>query len=330
MTTRNPVKISEGINKDIDKLPKISREGIPIIAIHGNHERRVRGLMNPVEALEKAGFLVYLHCSGVVLQKGEEKVCIQGVSGVPEQYFSSVMEQWNPEPVPGCINIFMLHQILSPFLNFPKTVDMKRLPLGFDLYVCGDLHDTKRLSYGSAPLLVPGSMIPTQLNRESVAPKGFWKADISKTGNRAEMKANFVVFENQRKVYHIEKELESSEDVENEIKKILQEDHKKKPLIRIKTEDKPFLKEIQARFEDQAIVSFRKEKEEEVLPSRSPEEQRLSVQELGRKILKKNLQGFGLDPKLFEYVFELLLDKKPEKVMELLEKEQSTQPQPRA
>jgi len=321
MTTKKSAKITAGLGKNIETLPQTAREGIPIIAIHGNHERRVKGLMNPVEALEKAGFLIHLHCNGIVIQKGEEKVCIQGISGIPEQYFSSVMEQWNPKPMPGCVNIFLLHQILSPFVNFPKTVDINTIPPGFDLYVCGDLHDTKKLTYSNAPLLISGSLIPTQLNKESVIPKGFWKVDIQKIGGKPEIRTDFIEFENQRRVYYIEKDFESSEEIENEIKHILQESHKKKPLIRIKTGDKPFLNEMQTKFEDQAIISFKKEADEEVLPARSPEEQRLSVQELGKKILKQNLKDSGLDPKLFEDIFELLLNKKPEKAMELLDKE---------
>ena len=89
------------------------------------------------------------------------------------------------------------------------------------------------------------------------------------------------------------------------------------------------MNEISRKFSEGAIVSFMKESEEISLPARGPEEQRLSVQGLGKKILKKNLEEYNLDPKFFENMFELLLEKKTEKAMELLEK-QFTQSPPRA
>src|SRR3989338_5533085 len=58
------------------ELPALARMGIPVIAVAGNHERRAKGLVNPVEALERAGLLVHLHGQAATIQKGEEKVVI--------------------------------------------------------------------------------------------------------------------------------------------------------------------------------------------------------------------------------------------------------------
>ncbi|NIQ17993.1 MAG: hypothetical protein GTN43_04250, partial [Candidatus Aenigmarchaeota archaeon] len=82
LLVKNDVKLVKGIEKDISKISEIALMGIPIVAIHGTHERRTKGLLNPVEALEKAGFLIYLHCNGVIFKKGSERVAVHGMSGV--------------------------------------------------------------------------------------------------------------------------------------------------------------------------------------------------------------------------------------------------------
>ena len=55
-------KVVEGVGgKSLSDFSPLNTSGVPIIAIHGTHERRSKGLMNPVEGLEKAGFVIYLH-----------------------------------------------------------------------------------------------------------------------------------------------------------------------------------------------------------------------------------------------------------------------------
>jgi len=323
MGADNSVRISKGIDKKTEDIPLIKSEGIPVIAIHGTHERRVKGLLNPVEALERAGFLVYLHCNGVVLEKGsgdrKERVCIQGMSGVPDQFSAGILEQWNSRPLEGCFNIFMLHQSMSPFMYAPHLLPVENLPGRFDLYICGHMHDPKKSVYKESPFIIPGSPITTQITKESVNPRGFWTFD---TESR---KAEFRTIENQRKVYYMVFDTGDvgKEDIDRELRTILEADHKKKPLIRIKltgNKDIP-LDEIKSRFGDKAIISFRKETEEEKIQARTPEEHKLSVQELGKKLLEENLREAKLDPKTFEHVFELLQENKMDEVMELLSKE---------
>ena len=58
--------------------------------------------------------------------------------------------------------------------------------------------------------------------------------------------------------------------------------------------------------------------EKEKFEVKTLEEHRLSVQELGRKLLIENLKEMKLDPKLFENVFELLSEDKIDKALKLL------------
>lgn len=309
-------RVSEGIGKDLSEFSPLNLSGVPIVAIHGTHERRSKGLMNPVEGLEKAGFVIYLHCNGVVLEKNRERVCVQGLSGVPDQYAESVLSEWNPQPMKGCFNIFMLHQSVAPFLYSDKLVDLDSLPKGFDLYVAGHMHDPQTSVHSSAPLLIPGSTIQTQLNKESVQSRGFWILD---TETRS---LDFRELASQRKVYYRAFENPGPGEMENEIESILEDTHhEKKPIIRIRLTGKETdTSAIQSRFQELAIISFRKDFDEEALPAKTLEEHRLSVQELGRKILRENLEAAGLDPERFESIFELLLEKRTEQAQELLYK----------
>ncbi len=308
-------KITAGIGKDLSDFTPLNNSGVPIIAIHGTHERRTKGLMNPVEGMEKAGFVIYLHGNGVVLQKRKERVCVQGLSGVPDQYAEAALEQWNPRPVEGCFNIFMLHQSVSPFLYADSMIEKENLPKGFDLYIAGHMHEPQQSVHSGSPLLIPGSTIQTQLTKESVQSRGFWILDTESK------ELDFRELLGQRKVYYRAFENPAPQEIETEIEKILEESHEKKPMIRIRLTGKEIsLLDMQEKYKDQAILSFKKDFEEEAIPIRSLEEHALSVQELGKRILAQNLRAVGLDPERFESIFELLLEKKTEDVQELLYK----------
>jgi DNA repair exonuclease SbcCD nuclease subunit len=308
-------KITEGIGKDLSEFSPLNTSGVPIIAIHGTHERRTKGLINPVEGLEKAGFVIYLHGNGVILQKNREKVAVQGFSGIPDQYAEAALGDWNPRPIQGIFNIFMLHQSVAPFLYADKTIDVENLPRGFDLYVAGHMHESKTSSHSGSPFLIPGSTIQTQLTKESPQARGFWILDTETS------ELEFRPLEGQRKVYYRAFENASPEEIEIEIEKILEESHEKKPVIRIHLTGKEIpLSDLQDKFHESALLSFKKDFEDSEIPVKTLEEHRLSVQELGKRLLRENLQTAGLDPERFESIFELLLERKNEQAQNLLYK----------
>jgi len=334
--SKSAVELVEVINKNRDEISPKSLLGTPVIAIYGTHERRVKGLMNPVQALEKAGFLICLHCNGIIFEKKKvlhtdigvpqgskgEKVCVQGMSGVPDQYTESVLKEWNPKPIPGCTNILMIHQSVKEFMHerVPHTISLEYLPKGFDLYILGHIHRPEKSSYDNSPVIIPGSLVPTQLTKESTKSKGFW---FFETESR-ELK--FIPLQTQRTIYFIEKE--NIEEIKKELEKLLSGKFAKKPIIRItgrisnETE-----KDIRNRFGDRAIISFKKEHSaEEETPRKTLEEHKLSVQELGKKLLEQNIKEFKLDPKIFEQVFELLLEGKQDDALDILSKEFKTSP----
>lgn len=305
------MRIPEGMEKDTKKL-KLVNPRRPIIAIHGTHERRARGLLNPVQALERAGFLVYLHCNGIILEKGGEKICVQGMSGVPDQYSERVLQEWNPRPREGCYNTLMIHQNLRGFMHekVPNQMDPEKLNRGFDLYVCGHIHSGGESELGGSKLVIPGGMVTTQI-REGEKPLGFFKMDTSSG------KAGFVELESQRNIYFLD--AGSREEGERGVREILEKRHDRKPIIRVDIKGDFPLGGLKERFGDRAILNFRKESGAvEGGGAVGMEEQRLSVRDLGKKLLRENLERQGLEPDLFEQVFELLLEKRQEKALELL------------
>jgi DNA repair exonuclease SbcCD nuclease subunit len=335
LLTQNGMKLIQGIGKDVSSVSEIALMGVPIVAIHGTHERRTRGLLNPVEALEKAGFLIYLHCNGVIFEKDGERIAIQGLSGVPDQYADSVLSNWKPSPEHGCFNVFVLHQSVTEFLYADHTLDLNKLPKGFDLYVDGHIHEARAAEYDGKPFVLTGSLIPTQIKDESEKPKGFWIAetsvrDLAGESPKAESvfdrngtRLYWIPLERQRKVYARAFENPDASAVEKEIGKILVEKHDKKPIIRIDLRGKfsdSLAGEIEMKLGGKAILSLKKAAEKGELPRRTPEEHKLSVEEMGRKIMLENLAKAGLDPKVFEDLLELLAEGKTDEAIEALTK----------
>ncbi len=293
------------------------KKGIPVIAIHGTHERRVKGLLNPVQALERAGFLVYLHCNHVILQKGEERVAVHGMSTVPDQYGEAVLKEWNPKPFDGCFNIFVTHQSIAPFLYAPYLIPLESLPRGFDLYINGHIHGSKKTEYASAPFIIPGSLVPTQITKD-LTKHSFCKIEIERKNIKS---IDFIELESQRKIYYKEfEEKDGLKEVENYIQEICRQEHKLKPIVKIFLTNKSIpIRELINKFQDKVILYYKKEVEEKEMEIKGIEERVESVQELSKKLLRENLQSQKLDNKKFETIFELLADGKREKVIELLE-----------
>jgi len=317
LTSENGSRITGVVDRKPEGLTPIHHQGIPVIMIHGTHERRVKGLMNPVQALEKTGFGIHLHCNGIIVEKDGERVCIQGMSGVPDQFTESVLSNWKPSPVKGCYNVFMIHQSLSPFMYSPHAIKVEKIPKGFDLYISGHIHESQEAEYSGKPFIIPGSLTRTQMNKESEKPLGFFVID---TVNGVE----FRELENQRGFYFIDIKEEDSGEIERKIEEIASREYKEKPIVRIRVKgekrDLP-IKELEERFSEKIILSFRTVFDEKKIEGVGIEEHRLSVNDLGRKLLGENLQKGGLDPGMFERIFELLLHKKSDSALDVLRRE---------
>ncbi|MDD5317267.1 MAG: DNA repair exonuclease [Candidatus ainarchaeum sp.] len=148
---------------------------LPVVAIPGTHEARHKSLVNPVQVLEKSGFLVNAQSACVSIECGSEKLAVCGMGGVPESHARAAVEALSPQPVAGAFNVFMFHQSLQELLPVKDDhLSVDDLPRGFDLYVCGHMHRRVAERFGEKMLVIPGSTVITQLRRDDGEGKGFY------------------------------------------------------------------------------------------------------------------------------------------------------------
>lgn len=310
---RNSVRLVRAIDKDMKEISPVSLRGVPVVALHGNHERRTKGLTNPVEALEAAGLLIHLHHNSLVFEEGGRLVAIHGMSNVPEQYASKVLKMWNPKPVEDAFNILALHQSIGQYVfsgEEAPTLDVSDLPPGFDLYLCGHIHYRNEASAHGKPLIFPGSTERTQLIKvEAEVPKGFYLLEIDEG-----LGLEFIELKTQRDFHYVEmrfdgatiSEIDSA--VRAKLNELLQRPRKnpsKLPMVRVRLMG-TLAKEasrsefddrlISEDFADRAIVVIGKadlqapEIGEKVQMLRELREQRLSMDETAMRLLEDSLR----------------------------------------
>jgi len=167
----------ETLNQAVEILKEVK---IPVYAIHGNHERRSKEMINPVQLLSKMGLLNYLHGDSAVFEKNNEKLQVFGLGNIPEDYARTAlkksMENFKQE---DAFRILVLHQTITDFVpggdEELKVDDLEPLP--FDLIVNGHIHKTMVKMGGK--LLIPGSMVLTQLKEDETSQKGYFLYDTS-------------------------------------------------------------------------------------------------------------------------------------------------------
>lgn len=236
---RGRMRLVEVIGKEEKEISPLSLQGIPVVALHGNHESRTEGLKNPVEVLEAAGMLIHLHRESVVFEGPEGRVAVHGMSHVPEKYSRSFLQTWDPRPVEGAFNVLMLHQSLGHYVFSAEEtpgLQPEDLPRGFDLYLCGHVHYRAESAVWGRPLLFPGSTERTQLLPvEASNRKGFYL--VGKEGYR------FVELESPRDFLYEEVDAEGMEvsSLERRLRERVEallsgqrRNREKLPLIRLK------------------------------------------------------------------------------------------------
>jgi len=169
----------------------------PVYAIHGNHERRSRGALNPVELLAKAGLLTHLHMDSALFEKDGEKIFLAGVGNVPDDLVPKALEKLKEKVTPpeNTFSILLLHQSFKEYVygeNLSSINDLE--PLNYSLYLNGHIHAQKEGLGGK--LLIPGSTILTQLTKEETKPKGYLLYDTkTKTHEFVQIPSKRFIFE---------------------------------------------------------------------------------------------------------------------------------------
>ncbi|HLC79303.1 MAG TPA: DNA repair exonuclease [archaeon] len=307
------------IEKDVTTL------GIPIIAIHGNHEFIAKDVKTALDVLSISGLLVYLHAARVVVKKGDEVAYVYGLGAVPEKKALDVMQHWAPVSEKGHSNVMLVHQAFKEFMalddEMVATLSLDDLPKGFDLIVDGHLHWQNVQQLGSGKFILPGSTIATSIKKlESQKPKGVFFFDT------VTKELTFEKFPRQRSMFY-HKVVFDGADCDYVLKKcreLIEEDlkgkHELKPLIRLNlkgslkkglSSSDVDLKPLDE-FSSRAIISLSKSFADvsfraKISELREIQKTRLSLASMGFEILEKNLQetDFG-DKEFAKSLFDLL------------------------
>jgi len=218
--------------KDFSTFPNL-----PVVAIPATHERKAFGEEDIVEALQIANFLINANNKWIKISKGNEKVSILGLGGMDDSEFKNFLEKEREKIEEEAkskegFKIFLFHQSLKELMPFVNDfASLNELPKGFDLYVCGHIHNKIEARVHTKMFLIPGSTVLTQQKKEEQGKKGFLIFDTKNYSYE------FVEI-NSRPFFYIELNFESAtpSEVIEKVKQKIEEIEKKveKPIIKIK------------------------------------------------------------------------------------------------
>ena len=282
---------------EANKALGIYGEGIPVVGIHGTHERRPRAYTNPIELMAKTGHMHHLDNNHIVFEKDGEKVAVHGMSGVPERYAPKVLEKFNPQPVEDAFNILVIHQSVEGFVFTPDDRDYLKLedfPEGFDLIINGHIHwyNIERFP-GEKPFVLPGSTVTTQMRKiEAEKGKGILRLDTENEN------LEFVKLDNPRDVHYIEVEVSGqdwSEVKTQAVEKLKQVASNDKPLVNLKitgeTSGRVNPRELKNMFRDRMYLNVNSSVDSSEIKNRSVEEPTEDPWEKGKEILRDKVDS---------------------------------------
>ncbi|VVB73937.1 DNA double-strand break repair protein Mre11 [uncultured archaeon] len=153
---------------------------LPVVAIHGTHDRRSKEMINPVQLLAKSGFVTNASDGAAIFEKDGEKVAIHGFGGTPEDEVHEALKARELKPIPGAYNILVSHQTITDVIPVAQGITLEDLPPGFDLYLNGHIHKRHLITRNGKTLLIPGSTVITQLKKEEEEPRAWVRLDTRK------------------------------------------------------------------------------------------------------------------------------------------------------
>lgn len=334
LTKKSGVKLEQVKNKEEKEVPALIFNGTPVIAVNGNHDRRGKGYVNPVQLLENAGLLMHLHTSSAVIKKSEEKVAVHGMSYVPEKYSKNVLKKWGPEPIENAYNILLMHQNIGQYVyseDEQSIINLEDLPSGFDLIVNGHVHWSDQTEVRGTKVLLTGSTISTQIRKiESELEKGIW---LLENGN-----IKFRKLESARDEHYIKIKFEDlePEEIKEKINEKLSnlEGREEKPLVRVvldgtlkkgyELSDITF-RSIEEKYSDKFILKFGKGKilsygstgKKELL--KKMKKKQMPIEEMGLETLKSQLKDLNYkETDKTEELLKMLTNKDAEEVYKKL------------
>jgi len=287
--------------------------GVPVFAIHGNHDRRAKGYVHPTELLAQGGFLQNFHNKTLLFEHNGETVAISGMGSVPEDMAVEGLKQIACKIVQGAFNVFVVHQSFQEFERIPheEFITFDDLPGGYDLYLCGHVHKPSL----TGKVLNPGSTVVTQLREDEVGKRGWLLYDTKTRESQFMPIDSRQLFVSTLKLENAKPE-EIRNAVENEAKRLQKEAGQAGALIRIMVKGTlaagfgasdirmPHLGENI--YVDNLMNS--ENLRERIGQIKLAREKKMSAHEQGMAILKKKLEDTGYSLGDPEKLFEELVD----------------------
>ncbi|MCL5433375.1 MAG: metallophosphoesterase [Candidatus Marsarchaeota archaeon] len=303
---------------------------IPVIAIPGTHERTSEGKENVLNLLALAGLVIDLSEASVLIELNNEKVAISGLGGISDERVKEYIKSINFKPVENIFNIFIFHQNIYELLPFDtNAMHYDDLPVGFDLYVDGHIHNMMEAKVHGKPFLIPGSTVLTQLKESEVGKKGFILFDTQYNSYK------FIEINSRNfKIINILINNATPESFmkicESKIEESLK--NESNPIIKVKLDgtiaddysiiDMPIQSMIR-KFSKDSVIEFdtsrikSKSSEEKIDELRHGNLEGISIKELGMKMFINKLNELKFDEKFDpSKLFEILtIDESKEKVI---------------
>ncbi len=343
------INLMKSVNNRFDKIKlvrRISSQGeelitkdiSPIIMIYGDHDRRPKEYVNPVQILHNTDLIYCMERESIILEKDDERIAIHGFSNVPHQYAREVLNNHKFEHIPNMKNLFVVHQSFQELLpnQPPEIMNYSDLSEKFDIHLLGHIHWNQENKHpiSNKPILLPGSTVQTQMKKiESKVSKGIYILDIGE-----KIKYKFLELKKPRKLYYEtikingEKPSEINTLIQEVVKKILDyHNHDLIPMIRIVLNgilhdgfipSDISMKNLLKKYEDRAIINIGKSKliskklNEKSKLIHDLKTKKISIEDLGLKILGEKLNLKKLDK--LESIFSALKDGELAKAEEIL------------
>ena len=283
----------ETLNRAVEILKKVKK---PIFAIHGNHERRSKGTINPAQLLATIGVFRYLHGEAISFEKNGQTVQIFGMGNVPEELAGVALEKVleNFKPNQNAFKILILHQSIKELIPHAKEeISLEELEaLPFDLIINGHIHGSVVKLGGR--FIIPGSTVVTQLKKDETSSRGYILYDtIAKKHEFVDVKC--------RKFFYEEFDFKEASitDIRNAVEQKIRELKKldEQAIVRIKIKgtiregiksgDLSFGTEDRVYIDNHLDATTLKDKIEKI---RNIKEQKLSVRELAIKELEDKIK----------------------------------------
>jgi DNA repair exonuclease SbcCD nuclease subunit len=153
-----------------DAFRKSNLNGKRPIVIHGNHERRIKGMVTPINIFSNAGVAEYVHSEYFTIEKENERVNFLCIGHVPDDKARDAIEHLKEKDMKQGFNVLVMHQSIREFVPNAEQ-GMLNLPyldsLGFDLVIDGHIH--KRYVSENKKIMIPGSTVAAKLDETELS-----------------------------------------------------------------------------------------------------------------------------------------------------------------